>query len=69
MQALNDTDLKNCTNSDAKWPGKKRASFFWLVEFKGNPSKKKKKQGHHWATGLKRPPFGSASLYKAPKDA
>ena len=25
-----------------RWPGEKRASFFWLVEFKGNPSFLKK---------------------------
>ena len=37
--------------SQAQMPSgqRKRASFFWLVEFKGTPSKKKEKG--HWATG------------------
>ena len=30
--------------SDAQWPGEKRASFFWLVEFKGHPSQKKSRK-------------------------
>ena len=31
--------------------GKKRASFFGWLTLKGNPSRKKRKFGHHWATG------------------
>ena len=27
------------------------ASSFWLVDFQGNPSQKKLKEGQHWATG------------------
>ena len=30
----------------------KKDLLFWMVEFKGKPSQKERKSGHHWATGL-----------------
>ena len=36
--------------SDAQWPWEKMGIRFWLLDFKGEPSPKKREKRYHWAT-------------------